>query len=237
MIKISPTFKTCSDLQFKDLFFIILLLLGSGNVLSQENIQSRPVIEEMPDSLMQQRTDHYKDQLVTYLQEWIIDGYDTRAADAWHRDYSSLDAFQRSVEPNRNRWRSILKPPELMKTGPLVKTPHPYLKDINAEWVELPLGPVTAQAILVFPKNASNEKPVPLVIAQHGIGSYPESTFALNNDLYHAYARDLLKAGFAVLAPMNLRSIEYRNYVERLCRLIDTTLPGMRELRLPSIVD
>jgi len=36
---------------------------------------------------------------------------------------------------------------------------------------------------------------------------------------YHEYAKELLKAGFAVLAPMNLMSVERRNRIERLCRL------------------
>ena len=195
------------------------------------------VIEEDMQQMMERRTIEYKDELINYLQQWILEGYRARADKAWNRDYSSIDAFQRSVNSNREQWRDILNPPELRKTGPLEKKSHPYLQDIHAEWIELPLGPVSAKAILVFPEGASKEKPVPLVIAQHGIGSYPETPFELNNDAYHAYARELLKAGFAVLAPMNLRSKENRNYVERLCRLIDTTLPGIELSRLQHLLD
>ncbi len=206
-------------------------VLGQGN----KNLQdpSKGPMEQM----MEQRTLAYKDQLENYLQRWILEGYPERAEIAWKRDYSSIDAFERSVTSNREQWRAILNPPELRKTGSLKKEAHPYLKDIHAEWIELPLGPVTAQAILAFPEGASKNDPVPLVIAQHGIGSYPETPFEMDNEAYHAYARELLKAGFAVLAPLNLRAKENRNYIERLCRLIDTTLPGIELVRLQHLLD
>ncbi len=192
---------------------------------------------QSPDSLLEQRNREYKQQLESYLQHWIIEEYDQRADQAWSRDYSSIAAFERSVEPNRQRWREILNPPEFRKTGPMSRKPHAGLSDLSAEWVVLPLGPVTAQGILVFPEGASKEKPVPLVIAQHGIGSYPETPFEEGHELYHAYARELLDAGFAVLAPLNLRTMAFRNYIERLCRLIDTTLPGIELARIQHLLD
>ncbi len=222
-------FKFCTR---KKIFLACCLIIQSGILIAQ-----KPLIEEMPDQLKEERTEVYRNQLETYLQDWIIEGYHERAGQAWNRDYTSIDAFNRSVKPNRDRWQAILNPPELRKTGSLKKTPHPYLQDINAEWIELELGPVTAKAILVFPEDASPDNPVPLIIAQHGIGSYPETTFSLDNENYHAYARKLLKAGFAVLAPMNLRSMPFRNYIERLCRLINTTLPGIELARMQHLLD
>lgn len=89
----------------------------------------------------------------------------------------------------------------------------------------------------MYPPGASSENPVPIVIAQHGIGSYPEIPFGGYSENYHAYATALLKAGFAVLAPMNLRSVERRNHIERLCRLADTSLPGIELTRLQHLLD
>jgi dienelactone hydrolase len=185
----------------------------------------------------EQRTNGYKDQLERYLRAWIIEEYPERAEIAWDRDYSSFISFEESIAPNRERWKAVLNPPEMTKTGKLIKEPHPWLTDIGAEWISLPLGPLNAEGILAFPENASPDKPVPLVIAQHGIGSTPETPFARDNDAYHAYARELLEAGFAVLSPLNLRSMERRNYIERLCRLIDTTLPGIEFSRLQNLLD
>ncbi len=212
--------------------FLVLLGFIDNSAHAQENTKKEEWVQ-----FEEERTDAYKDQIETYLQNWIIEYYEDRANKVWHRDYSSIDAFKRSVEPNRKAWREILNPPTLRKTGPLKKEPHPYLEDIRAEWVVLPLGPVTAEGILVFPPEASKDNPVPLVIVQHGIGSTPETPFEIDNKNYHEYARELLKAGFAVLAPLNLRSMVRRNYVERLCRLIDTTLPGIELVRMQHLLD
>src|SRR5437773_1009674 len=169
------------------------------------------------------RTDAYEQQLETHLRHYLIDEYEARSAKAWNRDYSSIDALKRSVEPNRKRWEAILGPPDLRKSGPLTRKPY-VLGGIQTEWIELPLGTITAQAILAFPVGANKQKPSPIVIVQHGIGGSPEATFT--PEYYNEYAKELLEAGFAVLIPMNLRSTERRNHIERLCRLANTTLPG-----------
>ncbi len=197
---------------------------------------------QAPDDLKQfeeERTDAYAAELEAYLAKWLVDDYPQRAAKAWNRDYSSIEAFVKSVEPNRERWRKVLKPPALVKTGELERRPHAPLGELNAEWLTLPLDGLTAEGLLVVPAGATADGPVPLVIAQHGIGSCPERTFGLldDGDHYHRYAAELVKAGFAVLAPMNLRTAERRNRIERLCRLADTSLPGIELARLQRLLD
>ena len=190
-----------------------------------------------PDPATTVRNDAYASQLEHYLLHGLIADYPARAQQAWHRDYSSVDAFVRSVEPNRERWRKMLNPPVLEKTGQLTRRSHGPLADLKAEWITLPLGSLTAEGVLVFPPGASPGTPVPLVIAQHGIGSTPESPFGPPESGYHGYGRELLNAGFAVLAPFNLRSVPSRNRIERLTRLADTTLPGIEFSRLQHLLD
>ncbi len=185
------------------------------------------------------RSDAYARQLEAYLRHWLVEEYPERAAKAWNRDYTSVEAFLKSVAPNRARWQRLLNPPPLVKTGKLARYPCQALADLKAEWLTLPLGPLVAEAVFIVPPAATREKPVPLVIAQHGIGSFPERTFGLadEGDAYHTYARGLVKAGFAVLAPMNLMGAERRNRIERLCRLADTTLPGIELARMQRLLD
>jgi hypothetical protein len=203
-------------------FFYPFLVFGQTN---------RPV----PPQAETDRTNSYATQLENYLKLYLVDKYEERAVNLWHRDYSSIDAFTRSVEPNRKRWESVvIKPPALQKTGPINRRPY-MVEEIQGEWIELPLGPITAQAILAFPSGVKKQKPVPVVIVQHGIGSTPETTFRSGN--YHAYAKELLKAGFAVLVPMNLQSVERRNRIERLCRLADISLPGIELVRVQHLLD
>ena len=180
------------------------------------------------------RINAYEQQLADYLSAYLVDEYDERAAKAWNRDYSSVDALKRSVEPNRRRWEAVIKPPVLRK-GTLERKPYP-VQGVQAEWLTLSLGPITAEAVLAFPKRASKDRPVPLIIVQHGMGSGPETAFE-NGKSYHAYAKALLDAGFAVLAPLNLRSIERRNHIERLCRMADTSIPGIELVRVQHLLD
>lgn len=190
-------------------------------------------------SAEEKRTDAYAAQLEAYLRKILVEDYPARAAKAWHRDYSSIEAFLKSVEPNRERWRKVIKPPTLAKTGQLERSSYEPLADVKAEWWRVPLGDLAAEGIFAVPPRMSAGQRVPVVIVQHGIGSFPERTFGLNDDggAYHAYARELLKAGFAVIVPMNLRSVERRNRIERLCRLADLSLPGIELARMQRLLD
>lgn len=214
--------------KIQNFIFCFYLIFYSYPVSGQDN---KPTSEQVETD----RTNAYATQLENYLKQFLLDQYDERAANAWNRDYSSIDAFERSVEPNRKRWESVvIKPPVLRKSGPLNRQQF-IIEDISGEWIELSLGPITAQAFLAFPAGAGNQKKVPVIIIQHGIGSTPETPFRGGN--YHAYAKELLKAGFAVLVPMNLMSIERRNRIERLCRLADISLPGIELVRVQHLLD
>lgn len=182
-----------------------------------------------------ERNNKYAEQLEHYLRYYLTEQYDERAGDAWDRDYSSIDAFVRSVDPNRQRWGSVVvKPPKFNKTG-LPDISYRSIEGVTGEWIELPLGPVTAQAFLAFPENAGDKEPLPLIIVQHGIGSTPETAFREGG--YNECAIELLNAGYAILVPLNLRSVELRNRIERLCRLADTSLPGIELVRLQHLLD
>lgn len=209
-----------------------MLLLMAGLLISAPMWaqEAKTLTKEQDEA----RIDAYEKQLADYLSAWLVEEYDERAAKAWNRDYTSADALERSVEPNRRRWEAVIKPPVLRK-GELQRKPYP-VQGVQAEWLTLPLDGITAEALLAFPPGASKDKPVPLIIAQHGIGSGPETTFE-NGKSYHAYAKALLDAGFAVLAPLNLRSIERRNHIERLCRMANTSIPGIELVRVQHLLD
>lgn len=215
--------------------FAVVLLASRVNPAMSAEPQSSDDLKQAE----QDRTDAYAAQLEAYLRHWLVEEYPQRAASAWNRDYSSMEAFSISVEPNRRRWEKVIKPPALAPTGELKRQPHPPLADWGAEWLTLPLGGLTAEGLLAVPPGATAEKPVPLIIAQHGLGSYPERVFGLldDGDHYHSYGLELFKAGFAVLAPMDLRTAERVNRIERLCRLADTSLPGIELVRLQRLLD
>src|SRR4030042_6432867 len=87
------------------------------------------------------RTDQYASQLENYLRLYLVEQYGERASEAWDRDYSSIDAFERSVGPNRIRWQTeVIKPPVFTKTGALSRKPY-TVEGITGEGIEIPLGP------------------------------------------------------------------------------------------------
>ncbi len=182
------------------------------------------------------RNNAYSDEIERYFRTFLVDEYPGRAARAWHRNYSSIAAFEKSVEPNRARYRRMLAPPDLKPTGPMTRRPNPLITGVKAEWLSVPLGSLKAEGVLAVPEDAT--APVPLVIAQHGIGSNPERVFGVGDGekLYHDYGHALVRAGFAVLAPFNLATVEKRNRIERLARLADTTLPGIELIRMQTLL-
>lgn len=213
-----------------------LIVLIPGLLKAQTIPSDSPVAEF--NALEETRVDEYASALEAYLRRWLVEEYPERAAKAWSRDYSSIDAFLASVEPNRQRWLEVLSPPDLAIGGRVQRRPHPPVADLGGEWLIVPLtGGLQAEGVLVVPASASG--PVPLVIAQHGLGSWPEKLFGIEDagDAYHAYGLELVKQGFAVLAPMNLRDIDRRNRITQLCRLAGTTLPGIELVRVQRLLD
>ncbi|MCP4643212.1 MAG: hypothetical protein GY851_22380 [bacterium] len=215
---------------------VAVALVGASASWAAEGAPATPT-DDM-QALEEERTDAYAAELEAALAQWLVEAYPDRAADAWNRDYTSIDAFVKSVEPNRERWLEVLSPPELEPTGPATRQLHAPLAELKGEWISIPLeGGLKAEGALVVPADATG--PVPLIISQHGIGSFPERTFGVmdKGDAYHSYSKELVDAGFAVLAPFNLRSQERRNRIERLCRLADTTLPGIELTRVQLLLD
>ena len=220
-------------------FVVAVVAMIASALMSRTVNGNEPPSKENLSQFEEARTNSYAAQLEDHLRRWLVDDYAQRAEMAWSRDYSSPQAFLKSVEPNRGRWYDVLKPPALAKSGPLQRRPYPALAEYNAEWVTVPLGPLSAEGLLAIPSTATADNPVSLVIAQHGLGSFPEKAFGLldPHEAYHGYAGELFKTGFAVLAPMNLRSNERCNRIERLCRLAGTSLPGVEFSRLGRLLD
>ncbi len=184
------------------------------------------------------RNQQYQDSLEMYFRDYLVNAYPARAAKFWHRDYSSIAAFQTSVEANRKRYRELLAIPGVSAIAPARKVVYSKLPGVEAVWLRVPMtGGLEAEGLLAYP--AGRKGRVPLVIAQHGISSFPERVFGQEDpeNHYHDYGHALVKAGYAVLAPMNLRTIDSRNRIERLARLAGVSLAGLEYARMEALLD
>ncbi len=169
----------------------------------------------------------------------LCEDYPARAEQFWQRDYSSLEAYEASVRPNRERWLQAVGdfgPPD-PEMAPLVE-PFAENEHLRAEWITINLyGRLRGRGVLAIPKRGA--PPFPLVIAQHGIGSCPERVFGFNDDamLYHAYGQRLCEAGYAVLAPFNITGAKPRERLTRLCLLLGKTLWGLEIAKIKRLLD
>ena len=136
---------------------IIWILVGVSGCAMMGGDASKVGGEKVDDKLedyVTERNERYKEELELWLRKWLVDDYPARAERLWSRSYESVEAFKKSVEPNRNRWREILNPPPLRSTGPLEREPHEPLSDLDAQWLSLPLGGIKAEGVLVIPNRS-----------------------------------------------------------------------------------
>lgn len=172
------------------------------------------------------------------LQDWsqrrLVDQREERIDEAWSIDYTSTEAFEASVVDRREQWRRLLAPPLLTASGDAEVAAHP---DVDGGlWIDVPIdGELTASGLLVVPPGASR-----LVVFQHGLGSTPERVFGAADSAEGAYrgvGRRLVEAGYAVLAPMNLITVDLRNRAQDIARLAGTTVEGIELSRLRLLLD
>ncbi len=175
-------------------------------------------------------------------EDWLrrqVTDYLARKDKYWQPDFSSEEAYLASVEDNRRRWREALgvfEPPD----DDLQPQQYPCLEDdeIKAVWIEVRLdNGLWARAIVGWPKRARGK--LPLVVAQHGIGSSPEHCFGLiaGETLYWGFAQRLVREGYVVIAPLLTTDGKYRSRLDRLCRMMGFTLEGLEVAKISRLLD
>ena len=197
---------------------------------------------QQPDEVirrtMKDRQHLLRNEVENYLRNEVL-AYAARQEKHWNRDYSSVASFEKSMEPNRKRWHEAVGHFDGHGDDLNVSLDLWYEdEEFTAWWVGIDLmGGITGRAILALPKE--RPAPVPLIIAQHGIGSSPERVFGLDDpsDIYKGYGRRLVKEGYAVIAPMNVTEGPPRGRLERLCKLLGKTLWGLEIYRTKRLLD
>lgn len=160
----------------------------------------------------------------------------------WQRDYLSPEAYSASIAPNRSRWLAAVGDPISLELPPPAGEPvwEPFMEDdeMHARWLMLPVaGDMRAHAVLALPKKRLG--PLPLVVAQHGVSSSPESVMGLSGGTaYHGYGMELVRAGYAVLAPKHVSGggVE-RGRIQRICLMLGLTHWGLEIYKLGKLLD
>jgi len=157
----------------------------------------------------------------------------------WQRDYSSKKAYEKSTEPYREEWRDTIGEINCEDEFHL-ETEAFFENDYAvAEWLTINVQPgLKARAVLALPKNKSGQ--LPLVVALHGMLGSPSVVFGFKDsqeEAYHGYGKELLKKGFAVLAPISINGSTPRIRVHRLSMLVGSSITGVEVGKIRRLID
>jgi dienelactone hydrolase len=136
-------------------------------------------------------------------------------------DTSSLESYQRSIEPYREFFRdNVIGRFDSERLPPLPRSRKVWETD---KWCGyevvldvFPIEPkpggegdpgssnVIAYGVLLVPKDLNAGEQRPVVVCQHGLEGRPTDTFLNDHRAYHDFAAKLCERGFITFAPQNL---------------------------------
>jgi dienelactone hydrolase len=144
-----------------------------------------------------------------YLRQEARRTYQRRGK-RWHWDFTSLDAYERSVAGMRRRWKSLIggwprRRTPLRPRFELLATERDTGGRYRLERVWLTALPgVEIDALLLSPPHVPGER-IPAVLVQHGLSGTPEAAVGLVADghanPYRRIGLRLVERGYVVLAP------------------------------------
>jgi len=124
-------------------------------------------------------------------------------------DTSSLEAFQKTIEPYRAAFRDdVIGAFDEPMLAPNVRSRQIYDEpEYTGHEVVLDVFPdVIAYGILLLPKGIGENERRPVVVCQHGLEGRPQNLAdpKINNPSYNQFAIRLAERGFITFAPQNL---------------------------------
>jgi dienelactone hydrolase len=133
-------------------------------------------------------------------------------------DYSSVAAYERSVEPVREKLKGFFGVPPGAREGRITKfeqVGEDQHCTVHRVWIEVIDG-VEAYGLYLLPKKRAAK--APLLIAQHGGGGNPEAICDLDTrDNYRKFGPEAVKRGYIVWAPALAMRSDYSG---------DVAIPG-----------
>jgi predicted esterase len=184
----------------------------------------------------------------------------------WGRDYSSLKAYEKSVEKNRKELLEMMGVSQLWDKRPPVRISEEEFVQEEDNFVVKRIylnitGEIWTDCLLLIPKKKPGTKYIPLII-QHGYGGSPEAICGFIEDAYlpdysyHALGARAAEKGYFVIAPHHpsgygknehfvgsVPGYEHyggaygKNRLHRLCEMLGMTLFGIDMFGLSRAVD
>jgi dienelactone hydrolase len=168
-----------------------IALLGACALLAQGQKDT-----EVPSILAEQYS-----QLNRYVDADLQHADQVRA-EYWHPDFTSITAYEKSIEPYRRDWAELLGVPAAY-AGPFhekrIKIADEPGYTMYRVWFDAMPG-VQTYGILLIPKNVDGRRPT--LICQHGHGGTPEVMLGLvKAPVYRELAKVFAMKGYVTFSP------------------------------------
>ena len=196
------------------------------------------------------------DGLHVFIDRKLEESIETRAQ-YWDRDFSSAAAYEKSVEPNRNRFRTIIGlvderlPPSMERYGdddnPALVAEAPSFRVYQVRWPVL--EGVTGEGLLLEPRR----EPVGHVVAIPDADQTPEMLVGLTpgSPVESHFARHLAQNGFEVVVPLlinraaevsghpdvNFTNLPHREWIYRQAFVLGRHMIGYDVQKVLAVVD
>lgn len=172
-----------------------------------------------------------------YLDRHVAEG-DQQRATSWQRDLASVEAYEKSIEPWRQRLWELL--------GGNVYPPAPLepKEELIAElanhrayrvWITA-FENVRAYGVLLVPNGAG---PFPALVCVHGMGGTPEGVSGLvgDADYHNRFGLQAVERGYVVFAPANMNSPKKRTWLDRKAIMVGQRLQGLEQAKALRVMD
>ena len=171
-------------------------------------------------------TEQYR-ELEEYLDKLIAKSENVRA-ESWKRDFSSVEAYEKSVAIKRDElWRLLGGKPA--DPAPLAPKEE-LIADFDTHrasrvWLGA-FDKVRAYGILLVPRGKG---PFPALICIHGMSGAPEAVAGLTEkpDYHNRYGLEAVKRGYVVFAPLDINTQQQRRWLDRKALLVATRLQSV----------
>jgi dienelactone hydrolase len=177
------------------------------------------------------------DEIDRYLDGQVAEA-DRQRQESWHRDFSSSEAYEKSIEP----WRQKLL--EMLGGDVYPRSPLQPKEELVGEFAThkawriwfTAFENVRGYGILLVP---SGEGPFPALILIHGMGGTPEDVCGLTAqpDYHNRFGLQAIQRGYMVFAPLNMNSGKNRSWLDRKAIMIGQRLQALEQVKLMRAVD
>ncbi len=214
----------------KTIAFIMLILCTGADPATQPQA-ARVTPESVEANLKAQY-----DEIDRYLERQVKLA-DASRKESWKRDFASIEAYEKSVDPWRERLWELLGGKHYAP-APLEPREELLIETARYRAYRVWFGAfedVRTYGILMVPRG---EGPFPAVICIHGLAGTPESLCGLTQrDYHHNLGERIVERGYVVFAPLDINRQDTRLWLDRKAILVGERLQALEQFKAMRVVD